>query len=183
MDSFAKTIQLDDESHRSLLKMIGVKPWRILSPCIQLADMHVTSPSLSIECGPRAYSAITCTWFESPHTFTDYWRISIAETTKPLGIEMNSDGALVAPCAINLYNALPISSIEVYSSCWEWSDNDAAERVEWDSALLFDMQQDRRFCIWCQLDGPGIATEVSYTEKQELIEDVLKNASLRTRIG
>jgi hypothetical protein len=103
--------------------------------------------------------------------------------TNPVGIAVNSDGALVAPCTINLYNATPISSIEVYCNCWEWSDDDAAERVEWDSALLFEMQQDRRFCIWCQLDGPGIATEVSYTEKQELIEDVLKNASLRTRIG
>jgi len=144
--------------------------------------MHITSPSLSIECGPQAYSAISCAWFESAHSFKDYWRLSIAETASPAGIEVRSDGAIVSPCTINLFGATPISSIEIYSSQWKWSDCEAEERVEWDSALLFYLQDRRRFCIWCQLDGPGIATEVSFTESLDVIQHALIDAALRLRI-
>jgi hypothetical protein len=182
MNLFAETARLDDESHRSLMKLIGVSPWRILAPCIQAAGMHFTSPSFSIERGPNAYSTITGAWFESPHTFTDYWRLSIADAVGPEGIEVRSDGAFVAHCTIRLFGATPITTIEVYGSRWRWSDSDSEERIEWDSALLFHLQDRRHFCIWCQIDGPGIATEVSFTENPELIREILKDTTLRTRI-
>ena len=182
MNSFDETIHLDDGSQRSLMNLIRVRPWRILTPCIQVAGMHITSPSLSIERGPQAYSAISCAWFESPHTFKDYWRLSITETASPAGIEVRSDGALVSPCTISLFGATPISSIEIYNSRWDWSGGEAEERVEWDSAILFHLQDRRRFCVWCQVDGLGIATEVSFTESQELITGALIGAALRIRI-
>jgi hypothetical protein len=182
MNSFDETIHLDDESQRSLVNLIGVKPYRILTPCLQVAGVHFTSPSLSIERGPQAYTAINCEWFESPHTFKDYWRLSITETSNPAGIEVRSDGAIASPCTIKLFGATPISSIEIYSSHWKWSDCEVEERVEWDSALLFYLQDGRRFCIWCQLDGPGIATEVSLTENLDLIQHALIDTVLRLRI-
>jgi hypothetical protein len=181
MNSFHETVHLDDGSRRSLKNLIGIFPWRILAPRIQVAGMHLTSPSLSIERG-QSYSAISCVWFESPHTFKDYWRLSITEAPSPAGIEVRSDGAIVGPCTINLFHATPISAIEIYSSRWEWSDGEAEESVEWDSALLFHLQDRRRFCVWCQLDGPGIATEVSFTENHELMADILMEAALRIRI-
>ena len=182
MNSFDETVHLDDESQRSLMNLIGVRPSRILTPCIQLAGMHLTSPSLSIERARQSYSAISCVWFESPHTFKDYWHLSITETPSPAGIEVRSDGAIIAPCTINLFDATPISSIEIYNSRWDWSGGEAEERVEWDSAILFHLQDRRRFCVWCQVDGPGIATEVSFTESQELITGALIGAALRIRI-
>jgi hypothetical protein len=182
MNLFAETVRPDDVSHRSLMKLIGVNPWRILAPCIQAAGMHFTSPSFSIERGSSAYSTINCAWFESPHTFTDYWRLSIADAASPAGIAVRSDGAIVAPCAIKLFGATPIASIEIHSSRWGWSDSDAEECIEWDSAILFQLQGRRHFCIWCQIDGPGIATEVSFSESRELIREVLKDATLRIRI-
>jgi len=95
---------------------------------------------------------------------------------------VRSDGAIVAPCTINLFGATPISSIEVYSSRWEWSSGEAKECIEWASALLFHLQDRRRFCVWCQLDGPGIATEVSFTESLDAIQHALIDAELRLRI-
>jgi hypothetical protein len=182
MKLFSDTAHLDDESHQSLTKLIGIDPWRILTPCIQVAGAHFTSPSLSIECGPRTYSTIHCEWFESPYTLKDYWRLSIKEAASPAGIEVRSDGAIVAPCTINLFGATPIAAIEIHSSRWSFWDCDAEERIEWDSALLFRLRDHRRFCIWCQLDGPGIATEISFTESPQLIEEVLKDTTLRIRI-
>jgi hypothetical protein len=95
---------------------------------------------------------------------------------------MNPDGVIVSPSTINHFGATPISSIEIYSSQWKWSDGETEESVEWDSALLFHLQDHRRFCVWCQLDGPGIATEFSFTESHELIAEVLSEAALRFRI-
>jgi hypothetical protein len=183
MSSFSETVHLDDEAHRSLRNLIGITPHRILTPCIQVAGTHFTSPSLSIERGRKSYTSISCVWFESPHTFKDYWRLSVIETPSPAGIEVRSDGAIVAPCTINLFGATPIASIEIYGSRWEWSDDEAEERVEWDSALLFRLLDNQHFCVWCQLDGPGIATEVSFTESNELTAEVLREAALRIRIA
>jgi hypothetical protein len=182
MSTFSDIIRLDEESMQSLERLIGITRWRILTPCIQVAGPHITSPSFSIPRGPQAYSAISCAWFETPHTFSDYWRLSVTEAPSPMGIDVRSDGAIIAPCTINLFQVTPISLIEIYSSRWEWASGEAEERVEWDSALLMHLQDRQRFCVWCQLDGPGIATEVSFTQSPDLIAEVLKEATLRMRI-
>jgi hypothetical protein len=149
MESFAEVLHLDgasiavlEEPHRF---QIVQNPYSLLAGC----GWHFTAPSLSIEKGSKAYIAISCEWFETPHSWADYWRIVISETSIPKGIEVRSDGALVAPCTISLYNAEPISSIEVHSNRWDWSHDDEEEHVEYDSALLFHMTDSRVFCVWC----------------------------------
>ena len=182
MDSFVETLHLHGTSIEVLKNLTGRRACRILTPCLQIAGRHFTAPSLSIEKGQEAYVGISCEWFESPYTKTDYWRISISETRLPTGIDVRSDGALIAPCTINFFEAEPISSVEIHSSRWAWSDDDAEEHIEYDSALLFDSLDRRRFCIWCQLNGPGIATEVHFTEDRELISEILNRRQLRMRL-
>ena len=182
MASFAEVLNLDGTSVAVLRSLIGSTSYRILAPCLQVAGQHFTSPSLSIETGLKSYIAISCEWFETPFSRDDYWRIVISETNTPNGIEVRSDGALVAPCTINFYRAEPISSIELHASRWDWSDDGDEEHVEYDSALLFHMSGRRLFCIWCQLNGPGIATEVHFTEDRELISEVLKGTQFRLRL-
>jgi hypothetical protein len=182
MGSFAEVLQLDARSITALSSLIGSTPYRILTPCLQVAGQHYTSPSLSLETGSKDYIAISCEWFETPYSRADYWRIVISETNAPTSIEVRSDGALVAPCTINLYGAELISSIEIHSSRWDWSDKGDREHVEYDSALVFRMSGEPRFCIWCQLNGPGIATEVHYTENRELIDEILRYIQVRIRL-
>ena len=183
MESFAEVIHLDGASIAALRSLIGSRSYRILTPCLQVAGRHFTAPSLSIEKRLNAYIAIGCEWFETSHSWANYWRIVISETSIPRGIEVRSDGALIAPCTIRFYNAEPISSIEVHSSRWDWSHDDEEEHVEYDSALLFHMTDSRVFCVWCHPNGPGILTEVQFTEDRELISEILKSTQLRLRLS
>ena len=61
---FSATVRLDDESLNLVNSLIGVIPYRILAPCLQVAARHLTAPSLSFELGRRDYLDFTCTWFE-----------------------------------------------------------------------------------------------------------------------
>ena len=134
MKPLIEAIQLNDANLSALRSLIGSKPSRILAPCLQVAGQHSTSHSLSIEKGLNAYIELSCESFETPHSRDDYWRIVVAEATAPKGINVRSDGALVAPCTINLYGAEPISSIEIYSSRGDWSDD---MKSMWSTTLRF----------------------------------------------
>jgi hypothetical protein len=180
--TFSETIQLDDPSTALLSNLIGQKIYTIHAPCLQVAGQHFTAPSLSIVLGTRQWLNLRCEWFEAPYTRADYWRMSISRDDRPSGIGMRSDGAIVAPCTICFFEAEPISSIVVFSTRWDWVDPNDEEHLIYDSALLFETQAERSFCIWCQLDGPGIATEVHFTQDRDLINQVLEGSAPRSRL-
>lgn len=182
MQSFAKIVHLCDTSIKALSSLVGSKTYRILTPCLRVAGVHFTAPSFSIVNGQEDYIAITCEWLETPYTGTDYWRMSASEKNVPTGIEVHSDRGLVAPCVINFYEAEPVSSIEIRSSRWDCSYDDIDEHVEYDSALLFYEHDTPRFCFWCALSGPGVATEVHFTEGRDLIGEIVKKSQSRIRL-
>lgn len=179
MKTFRASLHLDEASLKALKSVLGLRLYRVLAPCLQVAEQEFASPSLSLERGAKGYLAIACAWLESPYTWTDYWRFLISEQAQPVGIEIAPDGAIISPCTIHLYQSHTISSIEIRSSHWDWSDTEEEEHVEFDSLLLFNTHEGRQFCIWCQLNGPGSATEVHFTQDRALISGLLTGTHMR----
>ena len=182
MKTFTESLRLDEISLKPLKGLLGLRLYRILAPCLQVAGQEFTAPSLSFEKEAKQYVVIACEWFESPYTWTDYWRFSISEQVQPAGIEISPDGAIVSPCTIHFYQPHTISSIQIRSSRWDWSNTEEEEHIEFDSLLLFNTHEGRQFCIWCHANGPGIATEVHFTQDGELISDLLKSTHRRLHL-
>lgn len=87
------TIFTRSTSEKSLLvlqSLIGKVVGRILSPCLQVAGPHLTSPSWSIPVSEQdasgwhhSYIVIRCEWFETPELLTDYWEFIASDKINP----------------------------------------------------------------------------------------------------
>lgn len=182
--------QLDEQSIGALKLLIGVSPISILAPCLQVAGVHFQAPSLSFERSDTDWITIGCELHGSPRGNRDfrYWQLQATQGSSPGGIQVRPDGTLVSPSNIWQYGAGPIVSIEVRSTYSSWNDFDIAETATFDSALVFETEDlgyspSRRFCIWCQANGPGSVLELHYTMSRELIENAIEGTSLRLRLG
>jgi len=170
---------LSDHGIALLRDLCGFTLHRVFAPCLQVGGHQLTAPSLSFLLGQHNFLAFRCEWFETPHTFTDYWRLAVSKHRTPPGIDVNSDGAIVAPCTIQFSDAKPISGIEIYSTQWDWESDGLSEHVCYDSAFRFITKDNRSFLIWCHLNGPGIATEVHFSEDSEAVAPFVTNSRLR----
>lgn len=178
---------LISEAGLSVLRgMIGNRFHTILSPCLQVDGAHLTAPSFSILVFDKVtrnwaeqYIVVRCKWYETPLVFSDYWQILVSCEDRPDQIDVDSAGAVVAPCTINFYLATPITKIEVYE--FEWSDEVdlGRETVRYDKAIRFEQESGKTFCIACQLNGPGIATDVHISEDAATISQFLHGSRLR----
>jgi hypothetical protein len=65
---------------------------------------------------------------------------------------------------------------------WPANEQLDAESVVYDRAIRFQRQDGSSFCIACQLNGPGIATEVHVSDEEETIADLLGGCTLRVSI-
>jgi hypothetical protein len=182
--------EMSVDSLNALKLLIGRSVHSVLSPCLQAAGQHFTSPSFSISISDQTiegwrhrYINFRCDWFEAPVFLRDYWTIHVEETKHPIGIDVNASGAIVAPCTINFYRAQPIQRIEVYRLHDRAQNESQAEEVSYDKAILFRTESGRRFCIACQLNGPGIATEVHLSEQEETILELIEGSKLRLTIS
>ena len=178
--------QISEAGLQVLRSMIGNRFHSIYAPCLQVASAHLTAPSFSI----LVFDKITRNWsnqyvvirsnrYESPVTLTDYWQMLVSCEDKPDQIDVDSTGAVVAPCTIKYYQATPVTKIEIYE--FEWSDelNQVRETVRYDQAIRFEQESGKAFCIACQLNGPGIATEVHISEDEATIGQFLEGSRLR----
>jgi len=166
--------------------LIGRQVHMVYAPCLQVAGAHLTSPSFSIPVSDQTaekwvhkHVNFSFEWFETPLTLTDYWKIAVSIDDKPQGIEVNSTGAIVAPCTINFYESKPINRIEVFEFNWSAGQEIDMEMVTYDNAIRFECEGGRAFCIACQLNGPGIATEVHLSENEAVISEFLEGSRLR----
>ena len=178
--------QIPEAGVEALRGLIGSQPYRVYAPCLQVAGPHLTAPSFSIPVsGEKAgewthkYVVIRCEWSETPRTLTDFWRILVSFEDKPNGIGVDLTGAVIAPCTINLYNAKPISKIEVYEFQLKSGEGMDLESVKYDRAIRFEQEGGKPFCVACQLDGPGIATEVHFSEDEATVREFLEGSQLR----
>ncbi len=181
--------QLDEQSISALKHLIGARPFTISAPSLQVAGEHFQAPSLSFKRSDTDWITIGCELHGSPrgNRDFDYWQLWATQDSSPGGIQVRPDGTLVSPCKIWRNDTRIISSIEVRGSYSSWNDFDIGETATFDSALVFETEDprhppSRRFCIWCQVNGPGGALELHYTESRELIENVIKGTSLRLRL-
>jgi hypothetical protein len=180
--SFSATVHLSEHSLGLLRDLLNSSLHTIHAPCLQVAKHHFTSPSLSFLIGPREWLTLSCEWLETPRTYNDYWRLIVSRENWPAGIEMDATGAILAPCTIHFYESPRITGIEVYTKQWDSENETGGERVAYDSFLRFIREGGREFCVGCQLNGPGIATEVHFSEDEETIRDFLLDAELRIEL-
>lgn len=178
--------QISEDGLLILRGLIGRQIFRVLAPCLQAAGAHFAAPSLSIPFSDEVagkwshrYVNIRCEWSETPLTLTDYWDILITCENRPTGIDVDSRGAVVAPCTINFYMATPIKKIELYEFLWPVEPGDCTEAVRYDQAIRFEREDGTAICVACQLDGPGIATEVHISEDEVTIREFLEGSNLR----
>ncbi len=176
---FSESLFLPADGIALLRALPGFTLHRILAPCLQVAGQHFAAPSFSFLMGQHNFLDFACEWFETPYTYTDYWRLSISRRPNPSGIDINSDGALIAPCTIQFFDTKPISGIEIYSTQWDWQGESESEHVAYDSAISFIRNDQGAFWIWCDLDGPGIATELHFSEDPATVAPFLAGAQLR----
>ncbi len=175
------------EAGLSVLRtMIGNRFYRIYAPCLHVAGSHLAAPSLSIPVFDKVtgdwshrYVIIRCDWSETPLTFTDYWQVFVSIGDGPLGIDVNKEDAIVAPCTIEYFQTTPISEIEIYEYRCSYGLDQERENVRYDKAIRFLREDGKAFCITCQLDGPGIATDVHISEDKQIISEFLDGSELR----
>jgi hypothetical protein len=115
---------------------------------------------------------------------TDYWQLFVDNEDKPSGLDFSEAKGIVAPCTINFYgHSSPILRVEVYEFSWPADVQLGAENVVYDRAIHFQRQDGSSFCIACQLNGPGIATEVHVSDDDETIAHLLSGCTLRVSIA
>lgn len=182
----AHTKQISTDGLSALRNLLGMTVHRIHAPCLQVAGSHLTAPSFSIPVTTQTdsgwehrFTVIRCDWFETPKLLNDYWDLHVVEQDKPDNIPVNSTGAIVAPCTVNFWAASPIIRIDIYGFEWILEGTDSGESVSYDNAIRFQTSGGKSFCVACQLDGPGIATEVHLSENDENIRQFLADATLR----
>jgi hypothetical protein len=189
MASHNYSAQISENGLAVLRSMIGLTVATVYASRLDVSAQHLTAPAFSIpvfsktsgHCTNR-YVVIRCDWSETPHTMSDYWRMSVSDKGAPYGIQVNSDHALIAPCSIQFYHAAPIERIQVYQFEASAGDEQCLEIVTYDQAIHFQSANGRSFCIACQLNGPGIATDVHLSEDADTITQLLEGSQLRLSI-
>jgi hypothetical protein len=184
------SLQLSKASLSVLRGLVGRAVHRVYASCLQVDKRHLTAPSISIPTSDETkdgwvhrYVIVRCEWFETPETRTDYWQLFVDNEDKPSGIDLSDSKGIVAPCTINFYgHSSPIMKVEVYKFSWPANEQVDAENVIYDRAIRFQRQDGSSFCIACQLNGPGIATEVNISDEEETIADLLSGCTLRVSI-
>lgn len=181
--------QIAEDDLVVLKELIGLTVFTVYASCLQVAGRHVTAPSFSIPVSSNVegrwvhkYFNFHCEWFETPHTLTDYWQIFVSHDEKPQDVEVNPQNALMAPCTIKYFLSTPINHIEVYEFRWTAGEGQNLESVTYDNAIHFHLENGKSFCIACQLDGPGIATEIHISDDDETIRTFLEGSQLRLSI-
>ena len=185
------SLQLSEASLSVLHGLVGRAVHRVYAPCLQVDKRHLTAPSISIPTSDETkhgwvhrYVIVRCEWFETPETRIDYWQLFVDNEDKPSGLDFSEAKGIVAPCTINFYGySSPILRVEVYEFSWPANEHLGAENVVYDRAIHFQRQDGSSFCIACQPNGPGIATEVHVSDDDETIAHLLSGCTLRVSIA
>ena len=138
----------------------------------------MAAPSFSFLLSKDEFLDFSCLWSGTRKYLNDAWEVTVSKSVKPRGITVNETGALLQPLStISMYGAKPVERIEVYERT-DLDENDEAESVQYDQALVFH-HGNRRFCIACSLNGPGLAEDLKFSEDEAGIDRLLEYSSLR----
>lgn len=180
------TARISEASLTVVRSLIGETIFSVYASCLQVAGGDRTAPSFAIvrssEINGRwihRYIVFRCEWFETPHCLLDWWQMVVLNDDRPGDVTVDSNGTLIAPCRINFYNASPIRSIEIYSFEWSAGEGQSYEHVEYDQAICLRRMDGKSLCFACQLNGPGVATEIHLSEDEETITTFLSGSQLR----
>jgi hypothetical protein len=181
--------QISEEGLSVLRSLIGKTVWRVYASCLQVAGPHVAAPAFSIPISSDSsgswihrFVVVRCQWFETPLLLTDYWQIIVSDEEAPHDIEIDSTGAIVAPCTVCFYRAAPVARIDLYSFEASFGEGEMLESVAYDRAIRIHTAEGKSLCICCQSDGPGILTEVNLSEDEATISHFLEGSRLRLSI-
>jgi hypothetical protein len=170
---------LSDASISVLRLLLGVQVFTIFAPNLDAAGSHLAAWKFSFLIRKDFFVNVSCEWSETPRFLNDSWLITFSESSDPIGIAKNASGALTAPCTISMYKAEPIEKIEIFEY-HDDADGELDESVHYDKAIVFRCGRDgRSFCICCMLNGPGIATDLHFSEDPVVIEEMVSGSKVR----
>jgi hypothetical protein len=170
---------LSNESISTLRRLIRVPIHTIYAPTLDAAGAHLAAWKLSMLIRKDNFVNFSCEWSKTPRFMNDSWLITVSESSDPIGIDRDETGALVSPCTISMYHAKPIRKIEIFDYSYSERDEDPAESVHYDQAILFNCEEKRSFCIACMLNGPGIAEYLHFSEDERVVREMLKDSKSR----
>lgn len=183
--------QIAQSSISALSVLIGRQIHRVYAPSLDVAGTHVAAPSFSVPISDQIGDAwvhrfvnLKAIWSETSRFLNDYWELQASDNHAPIGISVNAENALVAPCSIVFYEngGSRITCIEIYSlSVSDLEDDD--ESVLYDKALRFVRENGSCFCVACQLNGPGLAEFVRLSEDPKVIQEFLEGCHRRLALA
>ncbi len=183
----AHVAQVSQTTISSLSILLGHQVHRVYAPCLDVSGAHFASPSYSIvvsDCVADAWTHrflnFNAVWSETPRFLNDYWELQVSDDQAPEGISVSAENAMLSPCSISFYEngSSAVTSIQIYTLSVPDLE-DTGESVVYDKVIQFKRDNGSSFCIFCQLDGPGIATDVRLSEDPDLIQSLLKSCALR----
>ena len=179
--------RVSERSLSALKVLLGRQVHSVYAPVLAISGTHVAAPSFAIPLSDESNGSwqhhflnVRAVWKETPRFLNDYWELQASDDDAPLGIEVNAERALMAPCTISFYETghSPISSIRVHSFSAPDSD-DETESVAFDKAIEIIRLNARSLCFACQLNGPGIAEDVRLSEDPSVIQQLLDGCVVR----
>lgn len=175
--------RLSNESLDVLKSVLGRSVSTFYSSHLDIMGRHITAPSLSLSLfEPNESITVRADYFETPHTLTDYWQMHVHRQRYPHGVEVR-DGAMIAPCSIQLFPSSAITIVEIYEAQWTAGEGSEVENVFYDQSVVFRREDGKFFCMACHLNGPGIANDIHYTDDDVVLSQLLEISRLRLTLS
>lgn len=184
--------QLSAKSICALRTLIGRQIHRVYAPSLDVAATHCSAPSFSFPTSDQlgdlwkhSHINVRASWFEAPVTGIDDWKIEASHDPQALGIPVDASGAMLGPCTVNFYEhgGSAVTAVEIYSFSDEANVGSDREVVTFDQVICFVRADETRLAIACQLNGPGIATDIHLSDGPADIAQFLEGCVLRLNLS
>ena len=172
------TAHLQEDDLDALRRLLGVGIYEIFSSSLEADRMLLTAPSFSFRLGRDSWVVVRSDSLETPTEWLDYFRLSVSLKSRPDGIEVAGDGALMEPSHILLVPGSKVVRIEVLS-IEDPQDGIGVERVKYDHGIRFYREDGRDFCVTAQR---SIAEQIHFTEEPATMAKLLGECFVRLKI-
>ena len=172
------TAHLQEDDLNALRRLLGLGIYgiyEVFSSSLEANRMLLTAPSFSFRLDHDSWAVVRSEWLETPAEFIDYFRLSVRLESRPDGIEVSVNGALINPSHILLVPGSRVVRIEVLSI----KDGTGIERVQYDHGIRFFREDGRDFCVTAQR---SVAGQTHFTEEPATMVKLLEGCSVRLKI-
>lgn len=162
--------QIGTQELDALRSTLGESPLEIFAPSIEVSNLWCAAQSFSIRLGER-YLVIESDWKETPREILDYFILRVTLALQPKGIPRTfRDGRwLLGEPASTISLGLPKSPVKTVTIL-ENVEVGKQEAVQFDSGLMFSLEDNRRFAITTRR---SILGGLECTTHSEGIEELL----------